>query len=470
MIARYFARLESALQTKGVACPFYAMQSNGGIATFAQATAKPLTLVESGPAGGVAGAVRIGAALAAADVLYLDVGGTTAKCSLIRDGRLRLDTQYRLEHTRLTPGYPVQVPVVDIVEIGAGGGSIAGVDAHGSLRVGPQSAGSTPGPACYARGGTEPTVTDALVTIGVFDPAGFAGGTMALDAGLARASMARLAERMGGTSPEEAALAVLDLALASMINALKLVTVQRGHDPRDAAFVVSGGMGPALAARLGREINAPCTVIPPHPGLFSAWGMLAARPRADFRATWFAALSTAALGAIADHFTALQAEAVAHFGQEPGALIQFDCAVEARYRGQEHGVVCGFSAADTPASFAARFNAAHETAYTFALPEAAIEITGLHLAATLEVETIALVPVDPAGRSQDAARLGERAVYFRDPGWKTCPVNRRDLLPPDQPVTGPAIIEEASATTLVQPGQVATLTQIGILVLREAGA
>lgn len=264
-----------------------------------------------------------------ADVLYLDVGGTTAKCSLIREGRPKLDTAYKMEHSRLAPGYPVQVPVVDIVEIGAGGGSIAGIDACGSLRVGPQSAGSVPGPASYALGGTEPTVTDALLTIGVFDPATFANGTMALDTGLARAAIKKVADSMG-LSVEDAALAILDVAFANMINALKLVTVQRGHDPRDAALVVSGGAGPALAARLGREMQARCTVIPPHPGIFSAWGMLAARPRADFRATWFARFDDTALDAAKAQFEALKAEAITHFGRGVAADIHYDMSVDAR--------------------------------------------------------------------------------------------------------------------------------------------
>ncbi|MGQ0565517.1 MAG: hydantoinase B/oxoprolinase family protein [Gemmobacter sp.] len=331
IIRRYFARLEAALARDGVACPAYAMQSNGGIATFAQAADRPLTLVESGPAGGVAGAARIGQALGAGDGLSLDVGGTTAKCSLIRDGRPHLDTAYRMERTRVPPGYPVQVPVVDIVETGAGGGSIAGIDRRGGLRVGPESAGSQPGPACSGRGGDQRTVTDALVALvalGVFDPLTFANGTLPLDAGLARAAIARVAGPMG-LDPEAAAQAIVDVTLANMINALKLVTVQRGHDPRDAALVVGGGAGPALAARPGREMQTRCTVIPPHPGIFSAWGMLAARPRADFRETYFTPLSDAALARVLDLFGALKGRALDHFGHADAA-VGHEMAVDAR--------------------------------------------------------------------------------------------------------------------------------------------
>ena len=466
IIRRYFAQLETALAAEGIDCPYYAMQSNGGIATFAQGTERPLTLVESGPAGGVAGAARIGAALDQADVLYLDVGGTTAKCSLIRNGRPKLDTAYKLEHTRISPGYPVQVPVVDIVEIGAGGGSIATVDARGGLRVGPESAGSLPGPACYGRGGEQPTVTDALLTLGIFDPATFANGTVPLDPSLARAAIDRLGTQMN-LATEEAAQAIVDVAVANMINALKLVTIQRGHDPRDAAFVVSGGAGPALGARLGREMQARYTVIPPHPGIFSAWGMLAARPRADFRTTYFTALSDTAMMALADRFDALRAQAVDHFGRGASAPVSHEMAVDARYRGQEHGVLCPIRADDTVATFAERFHATHAQAYTFRLDDTPVEITGLHLEATLETETINLVTLDPGSRDLAASRKGTRAVWFRDAGWADCPVHARDLLPTGQSLAGPLLIEEPTATTLVLPGQRAELTATGILVLRE---
>ena len=332
LIARYFRALEHSLDDAGIRCQLHAMQSNGGIATFDQAARRPLTLVESGPAGGVAGAVRVAAALGVADILYLDVGGTTAKCSLIQGARPTLNVDYKLERTRLQPGYPVQVPVVDIVEIGAGGGSIAWIDARGGLRVGPESAGSTPGPACYGRGGTRPTVTDAILATGVFDPDRFADGTLRLDRAAARAAMAPIAAHLD-TSLEQAALSIIAIAEANMINALKLVTVQRGHDPRDLALVVSGGAGPALAARLGREMGARSTVIPPHPGIFSAWGMLAARPRVDFRTTWFSALDAAALDAIERLFDTLEASATAYFDEGAATRVRFAHGVEARYRG-----------------------------------------------------------------------------------------------------------------------------------------
>lgn len=467
IIKRYFARLESALTERDLTCPYYAMQSNGGISSFDQAQMSPLTLVESGPAGGVAGAARIGTVLGESEVLSLDVGGTTAKCSLIHDSRPTLDSEYKLEHTRIAPGYPVQVPVVDIVEIGAGGGSIARIDERGALCVGPQSAGSTPGPACYGRGGEKPTLSDALLTLGIFDPASFAGGQMQLDKSKAAAAIAMVAKPMG-LSVEDAALAIVEIAHASMINALKLVTVQRGHDPRDAAFVISGGAGPALAARLGRDLGVKMTVVPPHPGIFSAWGMLAAEPRADFRSTWFAPLGPEAVSNLKRRFDELKREAVKYFSKGDAAEIRYVCRIEARYRGQEHGVFALFEMEDVAESFAERFHAAHERAYTFCLPGSPVEITMIHLEAVLHGPVIAIPKLDRVGRSLDAAFKGHREVYFGGAtGWVSCPVYERTRLPSSEKITGPLIIEEATATSLVVAGQELEVSEEGLLLIRE---
>jgi N-methylhydantoinase A len=467
IIQYYFERLEEALMRRGLTCPYYAMQSNGGISTFDQAVKSPLTLVESGPAGGVAGAARIGDALGESEVLSLDVGGTTAKCSLIHAGRPTLNVDYKLEHTRIRPGHPVQVPVVDIVEIGSGGGSIARLDDRGALRVGPESAGSTPGPACYGHGGKKPTLSDAILTLGIFDPATFAGGSMHLDKQKAADAIATVATPLG-MSIEDAALAIVDIAHASMINALKLVTVQRGHDPRDAVFVVSGGAGPALATRLGRDLSVKAIVIPPHPGIFSAWGMLAAEPRADFRGTWFAALTKGALTELAGRFDGLETEAVDYFAKGQDADIRFTYQVEARYRGQEHGVFAQFDRHDDIHSFAERFHAAHERAYSFRLPDAGIEITTLHLEAVLNGPVISLPLLAATSNGIEVAMTGRRNVYFgAASGWVSCPVYERSLLGPGQSIEGPMIIEEATATTLVQDGQTVNVTDTGILVIRE---
>ncbi len=256
-----------------------------------------------------------------------------------------------------------------------------------------------------------------------------------------------------------------------MINALKLVTTQRGHDPREAALVVSGGAGPALAARLGRELQVHTIVVPPHPGIFSAWGMLAAEPRADFRETWFAPLDAETPAELERRFEALERQAVAYFGEGTAAGIRFGHRVEARYKGQEHGVFTGFTPGEAAASFADRFHAAHETAFTFRLPRAAVEVTMLHLEAVLRGPVIALPEVAPTHDPAPPASRGTRDVYLgRERGWHPAPVVDRVALRAGDRLPGPVLVEEPTATTLVLDGQTLSVSPEGLLLIRESAA
>ena len=467
IVARYLANLERTLQAKGLGCPLYCMQSNGGIARFAAAVQAPLTLVESGPAGGVAGAVHVGRSLGERDILYLDVGGTTAKCSLVRNGRPVLKPDYRLEWSRLDPGYPVQVPVVDIVEIGAGGGSIARADTHGRLSVGPQSAGADPGPACYGRGGSEPTVTDAKLLTGVLDPERFAADQFRLDPELAAMAFQPVAAQLG-LSIVAAADAVIRLAEANMVNMLKLVTIQRGHDPRDLTLLASGGGGPMHAAMLGRELAVRQIAIPRYAGLFSAWGMLAARPRLDLRQTRLAPVTSEAAVLVSAVFEELRAAAEDYFTGEANAL-RFSCAIDMRYAGQEHTVpvVTPPELGDADQLLGA-FHAAHQQAYTFALPDTSAEMVTFHLAAELDTAQVQL-PQLRAGTNAEPARLGRRPVYFGElGGWLPVDVFDRELLPAGIRLNGPLLVQELTTTTLVLPGQELQLDGHGLLLIAEA--
>ena len=304
-------------------------------------------------------------------MIYLDIGGTTAKCSDIEDGKPKVSTEYRLEYSRSQFGYPLRVPVVDIVEIGAGGGSIAWFDKAGLLKVGPVSAGAEPGPACYGRGGTEPTVTDAKLITGVLNPEYFANGQFTLDENQARLAMQVIADGMD-CSVEQAAVAVIRTVDANMINALKLVSIQRGHDPRDFALVVGGGGGAMHGAPLGRELGVKEVVIPIHPGLFSAWGMLATEPRRDFMQTALGRAEDIAIEGIRELFAGLEAEAQEYFradGHEASALSS-ESRIDLRYLGQEHSVTVPVDLASaTVASILDDFHAAHERTYTFALDD-----------------------------------------------------------------------------------------------------
>lgn len=463
ILTRYLGNLDVALRGNDFHCPCYCMQSNGGLATFAGAASSPLSLVESGPSGGVAGAVRIGEALGEADILYFDVGGTTAKCSLVRDGQPVLRPEYKLEWSRLKPGYSVQVPVVDIVEIGAGGGSIARAKDNGDLTVGPESAGAEPGPACYGRGGVEPTVTDAKLITGVIDPETFAGGRMKLDVDRARRAFAPLAARLG-VSVAEAAYAVIGLVEANMINALKLVTIQRGHDPRDLTLVASGGGGPMHAATLGRELGVKRIVVPRHAGLFSAWGMLAARPRIDLHRTRLARLRPETFAHVDEAFAELRAEAAAIFSASPESLI-YACSIEMRYSGQEHAIATRLDPGAGFDELLAAFHAAHERAYTFRLDDTPVELVTYHLAAEIDAPQIGMPEIAASGDPQ-AAWLRAREL---SEGGAEAPasVYDRDRLPAGTVLRGPVLIEEPTTTTLVLESQTVTVDRHGLLIIEE---
>lgn len=465
IIRNYFDNLDAALERKRIHCSYYAMQSNGGIASFEQVVTAPLTLVESGPSGGVAGAARIGSEIGETDILYLDIGGTTAKCSLIKAGQPKVDAEYRLEKTRNSPGYTVQVPVVDIVEVGAGGGSIAWLDPSGRLRVGPQSAGSSPGPACYGRGGVEPTVTDAKLALGVLDPLTFAEGRMPLEVERARAAISRVASPMK-LSVEEAALAIVKVAEESMTNALKLITIQRGHDPRELALIVSGGAGPLLAASLGRELNVKRTIIPTHPGIFSAWGMLAARPRADIRRTVLKTVCESEMNSISQLFAEIEQEARAYFVGTGASQLKFHHRAEIRYRGQEHSVSVDFSG-DSAEQLLTTFHATHQKTFSFALMKATAEITMLHLQTEVLSDVIGLPRIqDDQRNTLERALKGQRAVFLaQGKGWVACNVYDRNRLPIGLSIAGPALIEEATTTTFVLSGQSFARDQTGQLIM-----
>lgn len=467
IIQRYFDRLEERLRAGSIAAPLQAMQSNGGTTSFASAREHPLTLVESGPAAGVNGAVALGRAADLPDLIAFDVGGTTAKCSLIRGGMASVNTDYWIEKTRFHPGYPVLAPVVDIVEVGAGGGSIARIDPSGRLKVGPQSAGADPGPACYGVGGTEPTVTDAMLLTGVLDTGRFSGGRIALSVEKARAAYQPIADELS-MKVVDAASAAIRLAEANMINALKLISVQRGHDPRDFSMLAYGGGGAMHAAALGRELGVREVIIPRYPGLFSAWGMLATLPRHDQTRTQPMAAESATAAELEAVFADMKAAAEHYFDGEDGALSHV-ARLELRYHGQEHTV-----SIDAPIGalqmdqLIEAFHEAHRRAYTFRLEDTRVEIIHFHLASEVQRRVAELKPAAPGGRSLDDALLDRREVHFGDGGSVEAGIWDREKLPLGASVEGPAIILEQTSTTRVLPGQTFHLDDLGLIRIREA--
>lgn len=471
IVERYFDKLQTRLDGLGCQSPYFAMQSNGGTTSFEWAKAHPITLIESGPAAGVNGAALVSELIGEPNVIYLDIGGTTAKCSTIENGKIGITTEYKLEHTRTSFGYPVRTPVVDIVEIGAGGGSIAWFDAAGALRIGPTSAGAEPGPACYGRGGRLPTVTDAKLIAGVINPDYFAVGQFALDVAKAEEAMKPIADRLGITIAE-AAMSVIRVVDSNMINALALISVQRGHDPRDFSLVVGGGGGPMHAALLGRELNVKEIVIPLYPGLFSAWGMLATEPRRDFVRTYLAPTSAMTIDDVAAVFQTLKDEATSYFnatnatGGSDELSMSLSC--DLRYFGQEHSVTVPVDL-DTATidSILASFHNLHEKTYTFRLSDTPVEFVTYRLSVKANVPRPQVHRMTSEGKSSERAFKGKRQMDCGDAGRHLAAVYERDLLPSGFEVSGPIIVEEATSTTMVLPGQRMQVDEVGFLRISE---
>ncbi|HVQ73947.1 MAG TPA: hydantoinase/oxoprolinase family protein [Candidatus Binatia bacterium] len=478
LCTRYLDALETELHGLGVAAPFYVMQSSGGVMSSGAAKARPVYMVESGPAAGVIAAAAFAAPHGFDNVISFDMGGTTAKVGLVREGRPGLSTEIEVGGQAVTPlgegrggGYPVRTPVIDLVEVGAGGGSEAWIDAGGALRVGPRSAGAAPGPACYGRGGTTATVTDADLLLGRLSPDYFLGGELALDAEASRAAVERAAAAVG-LDTLRAAAGIVEIANMHMIGAMRLVSVQRGYDPRDFVLVAFGGAGPLHANALARELGVPAVLIPPSPGIASAIGMLMTDISHEFAATRrqrLADLTPADLSALFADFAAA-GEAVLGREGVPEDRRRMLRSAELRYHGQSHELAVTLPPGPLDAAAIERlrseFHAAHERAYGYAAPEDAIELvtvrlTALGLGARPRRPSLAKTTGDLAG-----ALKGHRPVWFAETdGFAPCPVLDRARLRRGDVVPGPVVIEELDSTTLVHPGYAAEVDEVGNLLL-----
>jgi N-methylhydantoinase A len=464
----YLDSLEEKLNSSGVRGRKYAMQSNGGTATFESARRGPIGMVESGPVAGVLGAAAVGELIGESNIISLDIGGTTAKCSLVDHGEVKVTTEYKLEWTRTFPGYPIKVPVVDIVEIGAGGGSIARLDEAGALHVGPQSAGADPGPACYGRGGDRPTVTDANLIAGRINPDYFLGGEIPLSVDRANRALRPIAEHFE-VDEENAALGVIRLANGNMVNALKLISIHRGYDPRDFTLVAFGGGGPMHATALARDLHIGRVLVPPQPGVFSAWGMLMTDLRFDLVMTQIQRADLVDPSIMNDLWTDLESQATDHFVREnvERGRVVFQRYADMRYAGQEHTVKVPFGeGAVTQESLSevqARFHDLHEQTYTFRL-DSPVELVNFHMTAFGTVDK-PMLPELQEDRDAQRAVKGRRHVDFDEMGRLEASIYERDRLGAGATVEGPAIVEEASCTTVVFPGDRLSVDGYGDLVI-----
>lgn len=463
----YLDNLEKNLGQLGMGKVYHIMQSNGGTVTFDMGKRAPINTCESGPVAGVIGAAVIGKLIGEPNVISFDVGGTTAKTSLVENGQPRITTEYKIEWRRDYAGYPILAPTIDIVEIGAGGGSIAWVDAAGALKVGPVSAGADPGPACYGRGGDRPTVTDANVVAGRINPAYFLGGEIPLHVDKARQAIQPIADHFG-ISVEQAAMGIIRLADANMVNALKLVSVRRGYDPRDFVLIAFGGGGAMHAGALMRELRVKKVIIPTEPAVFSAWGMLMTDLRQDFIRTTIRRADQLSPEQLTHIYAQMEEPAMQNLREQrvsPDRVV-FQRYADMRYVGQEHTVKVPLpggtlTAAHMP-EIIERFHQIHEHAYTFRL-ESAVEFVNYHLTAIGTVDKPELKKLDGASGSIEAARKGQRRVNFDELGFHECPIYERSRLPVGVTLAGPLVIEEPASTTVVFPDQRVTRDEYGFL-------
>jgi N-methylhydantoinase A len=453
---RYLARLHEGLAARGFKGSPYIMQSNCGVDSLESVSKIPITMVESGPASGFWGAAELGKLIGEPNVLALDIGGTTAKCSLIEDGQVKIMTDYWIERDRTSAGYPIMVPVVDLVEIGNGGGSIAWVDDFGKLHVGPQSAGALPGPAAYGRGGTEATATDANLWLGRINRDYFCGGEVEADMEAAGKAIAAVGERLG-VDADEAARGIIRIANNNMVNALKLVSLNRGHDPRDFTLVAFGGGGAMHGVALAAELGARKVVVPAGASVFSAWGMMMSDLRRDFFVTRLADLRPGAAESIEQLFSETEETARRQFAAEgvDAEKVEFLRYGKFRYQNQEHTtevlVAAGAVSDARLAEIEASFHETYEREYTYRL-DAPVEMVGIHLVASAEVGKLTMTKRQPKGATAEQARKGERSVDYTLEGVHPAAIYDGTKLEPSMTFSGPAIVEDPGTTVVIHPG------------------
>jgi N-methylhydantoinase A len=482
IVSRYLEGIERRLVEAGVEAELLVMQSSGGVFGSDAAARRPVFMVESGPAAGVIASANLGNVLGYRDVLSFDMGGTTAKVGLIQNGEPSVTKDYSVgSHAgagiggQSLFGYPVRTPVIDLVEIGAGGGSIAWIDSGGMLRVGPRSAGADPGPVCYRKGGTEPTVTDANLVLGRLNPAYFLGGEIELDVeGARRAIEERCAARLG-MDVVEAANGIVEIANAAMVNALHLISVQRGYDPRDFVLVGFGGAGPLHANALARDTEMPTTVIPVAPGIFSASGLLGTDLKRDSSITLLRRIDELDETEVERIFGELEYTGATELAWEGirSERIAFVRQIDMRYVGQSFELTIpleqgAFDRAQA-AALGGRFHAEHDRVYGFSAPGEPVEVVSLRLTTVGRIDKPPRRRLDPA-RGEPVPKQ-RRDVFFAEArGFIDCPIHDRYALGAGATLAGPAVIEELDSTVVVHPGYGVEVDEIGNLVIRRVSA
>ena len=464
----YIQRLGERLRTLGITATPHLTQSNGGVIGFDQAARLPVRTVLSGPSTGVIGAQETGRMVGIEDLITFDMGGTSTDVALLQGG------QCRMANEAMVHGYPIKAPMLDIHTVGAGGGSIATVDNGGLLKVGPRSAGADPGPVGYDRGNTEPTVTDANLVLGLLNPTHLLGGRMQVRRDLAEAAIEKLAAQLG-MDRMATAQGILSVVTANMARAIRVISVQRGHDPRDYTLVAFGGAGPLHAARLAKELDIARILIPRNPGILCAMGLLLTDLRADFAATSLTTLHADATPRVAEAFATLATSADHWFTDEkisPGAR-HINRTVDMRYAGQNYELSVALPDGPvTPRSLdalASGFAQTHQRMYGFLAEEEPIQLVTFRLAASGVVPKATFQPHPDAGPDASHARIATRDIWLpEEKAFVTCPVYDRDKLNAGNRIPGPAIIEQMDATSWILPGTIARVEPYLNLIV-EAG-
>ena len=462
VMARYLGRFEERVGALGLSARPLILQSNGGVSTVSQVRERPVYTMASGPSAGVTGAAYLAGRAGHARIITFDMGGTSTDVSVVERGT-PVTAAERSYH-----GYPVKAAMLDINSIGAGGGSLAWIDPGGFLRVGPRSAGADPGPAGYGRGGESPTVTDANLVLGRLDPDYFLGGAIRLDRARAAQAIARVLATPLGLSVTDAALGVVTIVDASMASAIRLATVERGRDPRHFTLVAFGGAGPMHAGAVARRLGIPRVLVPPSPGVLCALGLLVADVRTELSQTVLRRTDLTTPSELAAIFVDLESRAAewARRGGLPVAQITLTRSIEMRYARQNHELAVEVGRRLTPAALARGFHRAHRRAFGYASPEEPTELVTFRVTATLPVAR----PAIAAPRAPGAPERGTRAVYFESTkGFVDTPVLERGRLRPGDSIRGPAVIEQIDCTTVVAPGQTATVDDGGNVVIAVEG-
>ena len=451
VINRYVGNLKRHLSDRGVGASPYVSQSNGGLISLDEAMRRPVRILLSGPSVGVMGAARVGEEAGFRNLITFDMGGTSADVSLIQDGVPRTATE------REVAGYRLRSAMVDIHTVGAGGGSVAWQDAGGLLKVGPHSAGADPGPACYGKGGDQPTVTDAHVVLGSLNSKHLLGGSMPIEAQRSRDAIADLGGRLG-LPPRDTASGVVSVVVANMVRAIRLVSVQRGHDPRDYTLVSFGGAGPLHSGWIARELHIPCALVPSSPGLLCAFGLLVSDMRSNLAHTRLVEMEEARPEMLENTFALLRDDGDAWLSREgiPPEQRVFNRFVDMRYRGQNYELTIEAPSDITGPGgmeeLARRFHAAHERSYGYAATDEPVQMV------TFRMEAVGMAPRIPAqgaplgSTEAGTAVVGGRRVHLDGRDWD-CPIYDREGLDPGNRITGPAVIEQMDTTTLVLPDQ-----------------